>query len=80
MQTTKKPLRRLLAHHTRSSEEHLVTDGRLACPRSAVAGADLDRCYSCPLLDDIRVDSQGRTWVRCHPAARILTPAELRGV
>ncbi len=77
MQTTKNPFRRLRAHRGRPSTEQLVSDGRVPCQHSPVGDVDLDRCFSCPLLDDIRVDDEGRAWLTCRPASRLLTAAEL---
>ncbi|HEU4511795.1 MAG TPA: hypothetical protein VFR87_01685 [Nocardioidaceae bacterium] len=80
MQTTKNPFRRLRTHKARPASEHLVSDGRVGCPRSAVGEVDLDRCLSCPLLSEIKVDDDGRTWLSCKPASRLLTAAELRAI
>ncbi len=72
--------RRLHRRHRRSGYEHLVTNGRVGCPRSAVGAVDLDRCLACPLLADIRIDKGGREWVSCTRAPRLLTAAELRAI
>lgn len=60
--------------------EQLVTNGRVACARSAAGDVDVDRCISCPLLADIRVDEVGREWVSCRPAPHLVTAAELRAI
>ena len=78
MQTTKNPFRRLRAG--RAAPAHLVSDGRVGCPRSAVADIDLDMCFSCPLLDDIRVDDAGRSWVVCRPVSHLVTAEEMRAI
>lgn len=55
-------------------------DGRVACARSAVGDVDVDRCFSCPLLADVRVDEVGREWISCRPAPHLVTAAELRAI
>ena len=64
----------------RTRIEQLVSDGRVACARSAAGDVDLDRCFSCPLLEQIRVDEAGREWVSCQPAPHLVTAAELRAI
>ncbi|HEX6248798.1 MAG TPA: hypothetical protein VFZ64_13085 [Nocardioidaceae bacterium] len=79
MQTTTNPLRRL-RDRKRSRVEHLVSEGRVECQQSTMGNVDLDRCLSCPLLADIRVDEAGRSWVSCRPATHLVTAAELRAI
>lgn len=59
---------------SRHTTEHLVSHGRVGCPRSA-GDVDLDRCYSCPLLSGMRTDASGLRWVRCRTVFGPLTPA-----
>ena len=61
----------------RRPAEHLVSRGRVGCPRSAAGDVDLDldRCYSCPLLAGIRTDDRGLRWVHCRTGFGPQTPA-----
>lgn len=59
----------------RHATEHLVSHGRVGCPRSAAGDVDFDRCYSCPLLAGIRTDDSGLRWVRCRTTFGPLAPA-----
>lgn len=77
MQITKP---RFLRRDARGQRGQLVTNGRVACVRSAAGDVDVDRCLSCPLLENVRVDEAGREWVSCRPAAHLLTSAELRAI
>ena len=79
MQTTKSLFPRLRTRAGRRPEQ-MVSNGRVACPRSAAGDVDLDRCFSCPLLGDMRVDEAGREWVSCRPAPHMVTAAELRAI
>lgn len=65
---------------TPGRDELLVSDGHVACARSAMGDVDLDRCLSCPLLENVRVDEAGREWVSCRPAPHLVTAAELRAI
>lgn len=51
----------------RRGQERIVGDGRVPCPRSAAGDVEIDRCYSCAHLVEIREDGRGRTVVRCEP-------------
>lgn len=64
------PLRTLFARRRTSPRNALlVTNGRVACPRSTVGDIDADTCFSCPAFDGFVQDASGKTWMRCRPTA-----------
>ena len=52
----------------------------MGCPYSTRGTVDVERCLSCPLLSDIRIDDAGRSWVGCKPASHLVTAEELRAI
>lgn len=59
-------LRTLMARrNARPRNAHLVTNGRVACPRSSTGDIDADACFSCPMFGGFVEDASGNTWMRC---------------
>lgn len=50
---------------------HLVSGGRVACPRAPGGDVDVDRCYGCSALEHVAEDESGAQWVRCRPSRNL---------